>query len=573
MPPPLALSRTAARPTGTLTIAPGNGAGTISNVHGTIITAGQIAAQAGSLNNATGVFAAQGNIAASIAGNINNTQGAMRSLTSLSLASGGALTNTNGQIQSGTGAAGDASTLGVQAASIDNTNGLISNLGTGDATVQGGSQIVNSGGVMTGNGNVAVDTSSLSNTQGAQLSGASLAVQADTVDNSGGRIGSFAGWTGDVAITTTGAVTNANGQIGATHDLSVNAATLTGGGTYSAAHDVAVNRDDTTTTDTQATTAIYGLGKVVLAGGKNADGSYTNANLINNVSALIQSSGDMGLHATQVTNTRRAMTTDGAYVEPLAASSPLVQALGISLSGCAAIDMAACGPGNPQVQGLQFDPNASNYDPAAIAAAQAQPGGMPVNPPHGGQWNSTYQYTTYTGVALANLITGISPQAQIIAGGNLDASNVGTFQNYWSAVAAAGSIAAPVTLDQNSWRGQLAPGLQVTYSGQYHYNNYDNTEHNWQLPFGNATFVTSNPGGYRPSLLRRIAVRRHSRVPSGCGRTWGDTRLLREWSDLPLPHGRPRREPVGAVPDREPDATLRDKRSRAVHEQHAQLHR
>ncbi|MGF6481012.1 hemagglutinin repeat-containing protein [Paraburkholderia sp. JPY419] len=605
--------------TGTLTITPGNGAGSISNVDGTIITAGQIAAQAGSLNNATGVFAAQGNIAASIAGNINNTQGAMRSLTSLSLASGGVLTNTNGQIQSGTGAAGDAGTLGVQAASIDNTNGLISNLGTGDATLQGGSQIVNSGGVMTGNGHVAVDTSSLSNTQGGQLSGASLAVQADTVDNSGGRIGSFAGSTGDVAITTTGAVMNANGQIGATHDLSVNAATLTGGGTYSAAHDVAVsvqgdfaptpevqfnaghdlsftlpgtfsngalveaannlnvhaadvrnsgvmmaggtlathsdtlentgvmvggsvslnatqsitnvgstaligatdsngtldllapdieNRDDTTTTDTQATTAIYGLGKVVLAGGKNADGSYTNANLINNVSALIQSSGDMGLYATQVTNTRRVMTTDGSYVEPLDASSPLVQALGISLSGCAAIDMAACGPGNPQVQGLQFDPNASNYDPAAIAAAQAQPGGMPVNPPHGGQWNSTYQYTTYTGVALANLITGISPQAQIIAGGNLDASNVDTFQNYWSAVAAAGSIAAPVTLDQNSWRGQLAPGLQVTYSGQYHYNNYDNTEYNWQLPFGNATFVTSNPGGYQvaPADIRTYAL-------------------------------------------------------------------
>ncbi|NVH74002.1 filamentous hemagglutinin N-terminal domain-containing protein [Paraburkholderia sp. JPY432] len=605
--------------TGTLTITPGNGAGTISNVHGTIITAGQIAAQAGSLNNATGVFAAQGKIAASIAGNINNTQGAMRSLTSLSLASGGMLTNTNGQIQSGTGLAGDASTLGVQAASIDNTNGLISNLGTGDATVQGGRQIVNSGGVMTGNGNVAVGTSLLSNIRGGQLSGASLAVQADTVDNSGGRIGSFAGWTGDVAITTTGAVTNANGQIGATHDLSVNAATLTGGGAYSAAHDVAVsvqgdfaptpdvqfnaghdlsftlpgtfsngalveaannlnvhaadvrnsgvmmaggtlathsdtlenagvmvggsvsldatqsitnvgptaligatdsngllellapdieNRDDTTTTDTQATTAIYGLGKVVLAGGKNADGSYTNANLINNVSALIQSSGDMGLYATQVTNTRRVMTTDGSYVEPLDASSPLVQALGISLSGCAAIDMAACGPGNPQVQGLQFDPNATNYDPAAIAAVLAQPGGMPVNPPHGGQWNSTYQYTTYTGVALANLITGISPQAQIIAGGNLDASNVGTFQNYWSAVAAAGSIAAPVTLDQNSWRGQLAPGLQVTYSGQYHYNNYDNTEHNWQLPFGNATFVTSNPGGYQvaPADIRTYAL-------------------------------------------------------------------
>ncbi|MGF6572677.1 filamentous hemagglutinin [Paraburkholderia sp. GAS333] len=604
---------------GTLTITPGNGSGALANVGGKIITAGQIAAQAGSLDNAGGVFAAQGNIAASVAGNIDNTQGAVRSLGSLSFAGGGTLTNTNGQIQSGTGAAGDTSTLGVQAASIDNTNGLVSNLGTGNTTVQGGSQIINSGGGVTGNGNVAVDTSALSNTQGGQVSGGSVDVQANTVDNSGGVIGSFAGPTGDVAITTTGAIANTNGQIGATHNLTVDAAALTAGGAYSAANDVAINiqgdfaptagfafnaghdlsftlpgtfanggaleatdnldinasdiansgammaggalttrsntlentgaivggsvslnatrsvtnvgptaligatdsnglleilapdienRDDTTMTDTQATTAIYGLGKVVLAGGKDASGSYTNANLIRNQSALIQSAGDMGLYANQVTNTRRVTTTDGVYVEPLDASSPYIQQFGISLSGCAAADMAACGPGNPQVMGVQFDPNASNYDPAVIAGLQAQPGGMPIDPPHGGQWNSTYQYTTYTGVALANLMTAISPQAQIIAGGNLDASKVSLFQNYWSAVAAVGNIAAPVTLDQNSWRGQLAPGVQVTYSGQYHYDNYDNSEHNWQLPFGNATFKTSNPGGYQvaPADIRTYAL-------------------------------------------------------------------
>lgn len=68
--------------TGTLTITPGNGSGSLSNVDGKIITAGQIAAQAGSLDNAGGVFAAQGNIAANVAGNIDNTQGAVRALGS-----------------------------------------------------------------------------------------------------------------------------------------------------------------------------------------------------------------------------------------------------------------------------------------------------------------------------------------------------------------------------------------------------------------------------------------------------------------------------------------------------------
>ncbi|CAB3666174.1 tRNA nuclease CdiA-2 [Paraburkholderia phenoliruptrix] len=373
---------------GTLTIAPGYGAGVFSNVGGKIIAAGQIVVQAASLNNVYGVLAAQGNIAASIAGELNNTRGSVRSLSSLSLASGGMLTNTNGHIQSGVGAAGDANTLAIQAASVDNTNGLVSSLGTGNMTVQGGRQTVNSGGVMTGNGKVAVDTSALVNTQNGQVSGAGVAVQGDSVDNSSGQIGSLAGSNGDVSITTTGAVTNANGRIGATHHLTVNAATLMGGGAYSAANDVAVsvrgdfaptpdmqfnaghdltftlpgtfsnnalveaannlninagdvrnsgvmmaggtlathsntlentgtlvggsvslnatqslsntgptaligatdssgtlellsndieNRDDTTTTDTQASTAIYGLGKVVLAGGKDPNGNYTNA--------------------------------------------------------------------------------------------------------------------------------------------------------------------------------------------------------------------------------------------------------------------------------------------------------
>jgi filamentous hemagglutinin len=596
--------------TGMLTIAPGNGSGSVSNVGGKIISAGQIAAQAGSLNNATGVLAAQGNIAANVAGDINNRQGAIRSLASLLLASGGALTTTNGQIQSGTGAAGDASVLAIQAASIDNTGGLVSNLGTGNTTVQGGRQTINSGGVITGNGSVAVNTSSLSNTQNGQLSGqisgANVAVQAGTVDNSGGRIGTFAGSAGDVAITAIGTVTNTNGQIGATHDLTVNAATLTGGGAYSAANDVAVNvqgdfaptadfqfnaghdlsftlpgtftnaatleatdnlninasniansgsmmaggtltthsntlantgaivggsvslnatqsitnvgptaligatdsnglleilapdienRDDTTATDTQATTAIYGLGKVVLAGGKDANGNYTNANLIRNQSALIQSAGDMTLASDQVTNTRTTMTTTGMNqpVDPA-----LLAQLGISLSGCTAVDMAACAG-----QDIGWAISAPD-NPAFLTMI----GGVYPVPPHTGQWNSGYQYTTYTGVAVANLIASISPQAQIIAGGNLDASKVGLFQNYWSAVAAVGNIAAPVTLDQNSWQGQAAPGVQVTYSGYYHYNNYDNTEHNWTLPFGNAPFVGSNPGGYQvaPADVRTYAL-------------------------------------------------------------------
>ncbi|MDR5882864.1 hemagglutinin, partial [Caballeronia sp. LZ032] len=141
--------------TGTLTIAPANGAGYFSNVGGRIISAGTLTAQAAGLNNANGVLAAQGAISARFAGDVDNTRGAVRALGSLSLASGGRLMNTNGQVQAGTctgtgtGAGVDLSTLDLQAASIDNTSGLVSNLGTGDVAVRGGNGIVNRGGTMT----------------------------------------------------------------------------------------------------------------------------------------------------------------------------------------------------------------------------------------------------------------------------------------------------------------------------------------------------------------------------------------------------------------------------------------
>ncbi|CAD9222679.1 tRNA nuclease CdiA-2 [Burkholderia cenocepacia] len=571
--------------TGTLTIAPGKGASALNNASGTIVTKGQAVVNAASWSNASGILAAQRGINATIAGDVNNAQGLLRSDTSLSLKNGGALSNRGGHIQAGQSTAGDTSMLDIRSASIDNADGAIVDLGTGKMTVQGGSQITNShaGGVagmgaITGNGEVTVGAESISNTQGGQLSGASLRVQGNTLDNSGGTIGNVTNSNGDVVVTTAGAITNTNGQISSTHDLSVAAATLQGGGTYSATHDANVNlqgdytaasdtqfnvghdlaftlpgtftnnanlqsvnnlsvnagnifnfgaltaggllhtqstnltntgalvgasaslnatntilnlgptaligasdsngtleilahdienRDDTTATDSMATTAIFGMGKVVLAGGKDASGNYTNAGLVNNVSALIQSDGDMQLHADKIASTRRVMKTSTSSIDP-----SLLGQFGISISGRT---------GQVGVK-----------DPDSI-------GGVYTEPPHGGQWNSTYQFTTYyADSATATTVTDISPAAQIVSGGRIDASSVGTLQNYWSNIAAVGDIKMPGHYDADGWAasGQKLPGVTVSYSGQYHYNNYDNSEHDWQLPFGNAPFVTGRPGGY-----------------------------------------------------------------------------
>ncbi|WP_080407636.1 hemagglutinin repeat-containing protein [Burkholderia ubonensis] len=571
---------------GVLTVKPGNRTGAFSNVGGSVVTNGQAAVQAGSWNNAQGTFAARHGIVANIAGDLANSQGLIRSQAGMSLTSGGRLDNRNGKIAAGTDARPDTSTLNVHAATIQNSGGLIADFGTGATSVQGGSQLVNDAGTITGNGDVTAQAASIVNTNGAQLSGANVQVRSDTLVNTDSKIGNVAD--GNVDIATTGAITNTNGQIGATHDLSVSAGTLLGGGTYRAAHDASLtlqgdfsstpayqfsaghdlaftlpgtftnsaglqsvnnlsihagdivnsgaiaagnllkthsntltntgvmvggsaslvadstlsnlgptaligasdsngtlellsrdieNRDDTTATDTMAQTAIYGLGKVVLAGGKDANGNYTHAALIRNQSALIQSGGDMELHADQVTNTRRVMTTTGYTnnVDPA-----WLQQLGISMSGCAAYFTDACN-GAYDVPGIDL----AKADPSVIEQLRKQIGGIFIDPPHEGQWNSRYQRTTYTGVATANTVKDISPAGQIVSGGKLGASSVGTLQNYWSNIAAVNGIQMPANYDADGWKasGQQAPSLKVTYSGHYHYNNYDNSEHDWTYSF------------------------------------------------------------------------------------------
>jgi len=593
--------------TGTLTIAPGNGASALNNAGGTIVTKGQAVVDASSWDNSSGILAAQGGVTATVAGDVNNAQGLVRAGASLSLTNGGALVNQAGHVQAGQATAGDTSTLAVHSGSVNNADGAITDLGTGAMTVQGGSQITNSRagnvsgmGAITGNGDVTISATSISNTQGGELSGASLHVHAAALNNSGGQMGSVANSSGDVDVTTSAVLTNTNGHISATHDLAITAPTLQGGGAYSAAHDVRVNlqgdytttpdtqfnvgndltfalpgtftnnagfqtinglninaanivnsgalsaggllhtqssnlsntgslvggsvslnatgtvsnvgptaligasdsngkleilahdienRDDTTAADSMPTTAIFGMGKVVLAGGKDASGNYTNAALVNNSSALIQSGSDMELHADKVTSTRRVMSTTGSSsnVDPA-----VLAQYGISLSGCAAYFAGNCT--GQTSYGIRSD----NLTPEMRDVLLKQPGGMYIEPPHGGQWNSSYQYTTYTGTAVANTVTALSPAAQIVSGGKIDASSTGTLQNYWSGITAVGNLNLPQNYDGNGWAatGQQAPTVTVTYSGQYHYNNYDNSEHNWQLPFGDATFVTGHPGGY-----------------------------------------------------------------------------
>ncbi|AYQ88343.1 filamentous hemagglutinin N-terminal domain-containing protein [Burkholderia gladioli] len=452
---------------GTLMIAPGTGAnagaGALNNASGSIVTKGQAIVQAAGWNNAGGILAAQRGIGATISGHLNNAQGLLRSDASLSLTNGGALSNQGGQIRSTHDLSIAASTLkggGTYSATHDANVHL-----QGDYTVASDTQF-----------NVGHDlafTLPGTFTNNASLQSVNmLSVDAGNIVNAGALTAGGLLHTQSTNLTNTGALVGASASLNATNTISNLGPTALIGASDSngtldiLAHDIE-NHDDTTTTDSMATTAIFGMGKVVLAGGKDASGSYTNAALVNNVSALIQSGDDMELHADKVTSTRRVMKTSTSQIDP----ASLVQ-FGIPISGRT---------GQINVK-----------DPDNI-------GGVYTEPPHGGQWNSDYQFTTYyADSATATTVTDLSPAAQIVSGGKIDASSVGTLQNYWSNIAAVGDIKMPARYDADGWAasGQKLPGVTVSYSGQYHYNNYDNTEHDWQLPFGNAPFVTGRPGSY-----------------------------------------------------------------------------
>ncbi|WP_425128511.1 hemagglutinin repeat-containing protein [Burkholderia gladioli] len=452
---------------GTLTIAPGTGAnagtGALNNASGSIVTKGQAIVQAAGWNNAGGILAAQRGIDATISGHLNNAQGLLRSDASLSLTSGGALSNQGGKISSTHDLSIAAATLqggGTYSATHDANVHL-----QGDYTAASDTQF-----------NVGHDlafTLPGTFTNNASLQSVNtLSVDAGNIVNAGTLTAGGLLHTQSTNLINTGALVGASASLNATNTISnLGPTALIGASDSNGTLDILArdieNRDDTTATDSMATTAIFGMGKVVLAGGKDASGSYTNAALVNNVSALVQSGGDMELHADKVTSTRRVMKTSTSQIDP----ASLAQ-FGVPINGRT---------GQIGVK-----------DPDSI-------GGVYTEPPHGGQWNSTYQFTTYyADSATATTVTDLSPAAQIVSGGKIDASSVGTLQNYWSDIAAVGDVKMPARYDADGWAasGQKLPGVTVSYSGQYHYNNYDNTEHDWQLPFGNAPFVTGRPGGY-----------------------------------------------------------------------------
>ncbi len=289
--------------TGTLAV---RSDGALSNAGGVFETNGDLAIEAATLANTTGVLSAQRKATLTTQGDLLSRQGTIYGGTGLSVTSQGQIDSTSGSIQTSgdlavaaAGALVNAggtltanglhSQMDVSAASVDNNAGRLANAGDGATTVASAGGIANAGGVLGGNGSVAIDAQDLDNTaNGKVAAGGALALNVTRrVDNRGGSL--YGG--GGLAFDQGGAaLANDGGSLLGGQDVSVNVTSLTNqGGKVQANRDIAVKG------------AVSGSGEMTAGHDLSLDvvGDYTN-----DAANKLRADRDMRIAATgTVTNT------------------------------------------------------------------------------------------------------------------------------------------------------------------------------------------------------------------------------------------------------------------------------
>lgn len=168
-------------------------AGTLDNTAGLIGTTtgsgGAVDLKFQAIANQGGRISSDRDLLVESTGDLRNDAGVIRAAGNLAVRASGTVTNAQGTIE----AAGAASSLSLQAAQIDNTEGRVANGGIGDTTLTA-SAITNTaaaanggGGLIAGNGNVVVNATNLNNlTNGVVTSGKAMVLGvAGTVTNRG----------------------------------------------------------------------------------------------------------------------------------------------------------------------------------------------------------------------------------------------------------------------------------------------------------------------------------------------------------------------------------------------------
>ncbi len=216
---------------------------------------GAVNISAGSLVNAGQIYAGS-RLGVSSTGGLTNNNGALQALGSLAVSSGGNVSNRAGTLEAGAG--NTASTLTLNAASLDNSGGRVANAAQGDTTIAVANGLVNQGGTLGGQGNVTLSAATLDNSQNGHLvGGQNLGLLLGGMNNAGGTVyaannlywnntaASLAnaqgnlGAGGNLAFTLA-AMDNSAGAVAATSDVALNLGGFTGTGRVAAGQDLAL---------------------------------------------------------------------------------------------------------------------------------------------------------------------------------------------------------------------------------------------------------------------------------------------------------------------------------------------
>ncbi|MCA8403444.1 hemagglutinin repeat-containing protein [Burkholderia cenocepacia] len=199
-----------------------NAAGALINDHGTLSSQGNATLTAGSISNQSGKISAQGPLNVRSDGAIANQGGTLVSDNAMQVR-GGAIANNQGTIQSAAG-------MNISGSSLDNSAGRVTSLNSDGLSITTTGQLTNAagttaldaqGGVIGGNGGVAIQSGSVVN-HGTVNAQANLNVGTQSLDNGSGTLSAAQN-----AVINAGArLTNGSGSITAGQSATVNAATL-----------------------------------------------------------------------------------------------------------------------------------------------------------------------------------------------------------------------------------------------------------------------------------------------------------------------------------------------------------
>jgi len=323
----------------------------LSNRAGTIGGAADVSVNAASIDNTSGTMAALGNLGVASQSSLTNDGGTIATQGNLAVAAAGAVSNVAGKIES----LGATSALTLAGSSIDNTNGVLTNAGTAQTSVNATGAITNAGlaAVIGGNGDVAIAGANFSNTQGAQtaaggaltltvpgsvvndggqlvsggtltlnepsaslsnvggtVSGGNVALTTASLNNTNGQIANPLGGTGTVTIST-GTLENGGGSVGSGGDLAITANALTGNGKIIGGHDATVSLQGDYT---------YNAGNLITA---NHDLKLSTSGTFTNEQTL-SAAGGVTVSAANIVNTAGADIVSGTAGDAATGQTTLI---------------------------------------------------------------------------------------------------------------------------------------------------------------------------------------------------------------------------------------------------------